>query len=89
MIRVVNLEVPAPEFPDERPEERVFVDKDDMEFVAKRGRPRKTQSPQMLNEVLNLYFVQKLSMRKIADVLGVSHMSIYRMLSDPNVELLI
>lgn len=57
--------------------------------VVKRGRPRKGQNETRLAEVLNLYFVEKLSMRKVADVLGVSHMSVYRMLSDPNLELLI
>lgn len=55
----------------------------------RRGRPKKEPSPDRLAEVLRLYFVEKLSMRQVADVVGVSHMSVYRMLSDPNVELLI
>jgi len=83
---------PAPVFPGERPEDKVIVEDDDMEFVArpaKRGRPRREYSPEELSQVLRLYFVEKLSMRRVADILGVSHMSIYRMLSDPNIELLI
>jgi DNA-directed RNA polymerase specialized sigma subunit len=55
----------------------------------RRGRPKKEPSPDRLAEVLRLYFVEKLSMRQVADVVGVSHMSVYRMLSDPDVELLI
>ncbi|MDD5172126.1 MAG: hypothetical protein PHF60_03765 [Candidatus ainarchaeum sp.] len=66
---------------------------EDAGFVAlpsrRRGRPKKEPSPDRLAEVLRLYFVEKLSMRQVADVVGVSHMSVYRMLSDPNVELLI
>ena len=53
------------------------------------GRPKTGFSEERLTEVMRLYFVEKLSMRQVADVVGVSHMSIYRMLSDPNVELLI
>ena len=71
---------------------RVIVEKKDMEVLAmpsKRGRPKKGYDPQQFLEVMRLYFVEKLSMREVADLLGVSHMSIYRMLSDPNVELLI
>lgn len=55
----------------------------------RRGRPKSGFSEQRLTEVMRLYFVEKLSMRQVADVVGVSHMSVYRMLSDPNVELLI
>ena len=84
---------PVPVFPGERPEpDRVVVGKGDMELVAlpsRKGRPRKVQNQQQLAEVLRLYFIEKLSMRRIADVIGVSHMSVYRMLSDPNLELLI
>lgn len=69
--------------------EMVIVGKDNMGLVVRKGRPRKAQNTERLAEVLRLYFVEKLSMRQIADILGVSHMSIYRMLSDPNVELLI
>ena len=56
---------------------------------ARRGRPRKSADKELLGEVIRMYFIEKLSMRRIADVVGVSHMSVYRMLSDPNVELLI
>ncbi|NYZ74031.1 helix-turn-helix domain-containing protein [Candidatus Micrarchaeota archaeon] len=55
----------------------------------RRGRPKSGFSEQRLTEVMRLYFVEKLSMRQVADLVGVSHMSVYRMLSDPNVELLI
>ncbi|MBI5046551.1 helix-turn-helix domain-containing protein [Candidatus Micrarchaeota archaeon] len=57
--------------------------------AQRKGRPRKGYDEQQLTEVLRLYFLEKLSMRKVADVVGLSHMSVYRMLSDPNVELLV
>lgn len=56
---------------------------------ARRGRPRKEHDRQRLDEVLRLYFIEKMSMRQVADVVGVSHMSVYRMLSDPSLEILI
>jgi DNA-directed RNA polymerase specialized sigma subunit len=55
----------------------------------KKGRPKKGMDEQRLSEVVRLYFLEKLSMRQVADIVGVSHMSVYRMLSDPNLELLI
>jgi DNA-directed RNA polymerase specialized sigma subunit len=72
-------------------EDRVVVDDDDMEFVArsKRGRPRKLQEPETLQKLVQMYFVERMSMREVADNLGVSHMSVYRMLCDPAIELLI
>lgn len=39
----------------------------------------------LLNSVLKMYFVDRLSVRKIAKALGVSHMTVFRMLSDPKV----
>jgi hypothetical protein len=85
---------PAPAFPDERVDRRdkLVVDPGDMEVVAvpaKRGRPRRAYNQEQLTEVLRLYFVEKLSMRRVADIVGVSHMSVYRMLSDPSIEVLI
>ncbi len=56
---------------------------------ARRGRPKKAHDQERLTEVVRLYFIEKMSMRQVADVIGVSHMSVYRMLSDPTVELLI
>ncbi|MBN1170240.1 helix-turn-helix domain-containing protein [Candidatus Micrarchaeota archaeon] len=56
---------------------------------VRRGRPKKASHEARMHEVLHLYFVERLSMRKIAEVMGVSHMSVYRMLSDPNVEVLL
>lgn len=94
VIDVVDLDVAAqvPEVPAEaRYEERVYVD-DAVEARAvprKRGRPRKVRGQEQLSEVVRLYFIEKLSMRKVAEVMGMSHMSVYRMLSDPNVELLL
>ncbi|MFH2022818.1 MAG: hypothetical protein ABIJ10_00745 [Candidatus Micrarchaeota archaeon] len=73
-------------------EDNVVVEDGDFEYVAdsvRRGRPKKLQTREQLGTVVQLYFVEKLSMREVAKVLGVSHMSIYRMLSDPNVELLL
>ncbi len=85
---------PVPAFPDERvdPRGKVVVDTGDMEVVAaptKRGRPKRAYNQEQLTEVLRLYFVEKMSMRQVADIIGVSHMSVYRMLSDPNIEVLI
>ena len=94
----LDIESGFPDFPVPGPEpelradkERVFVDDGDMVFVgrAKRGRPRKLSSPDVIQRVVQLYFVERLSMRKIADNLGVSHMSVYRMLSDPGLKLLL
>ena len=56
---------------------------------VRRGRPRKSQNEAMVQDVLKLYFIERLSMRRIAEVIGISHMSVYRMLSDPNVEILL
>lgn len=85
---------PGPQFPGERVDrrDRLVVDEGDMEVLAltaRRGRPRKAHNQEQLARVIRLYFVEKMSMRKVADVIGVSHMSVYRMLSDPSVELLI
>ena len=79
--------VAGPEVPVEPPgPERV----DEVPYgSSRRGRPRKALSETRMQEVLHLYFVERLSMRKVAEVVGMSHMSVYRMLSDPNVELLL
>ncbi|VVC02450.1 Uncharacterised protein [Candidatus Bilamarchaeum dharawalense] len=85
---VVDVVVPeGPEGPD--PGDKVVVDRDVEVVPTRRGRPRKGTNDAQLAKVLRLYFIEKLSMRKVADVLGVSHMSVYRILSDPNIELLI
>lgn len=42
-----------------------------------------------LVKMLRLYYVDKLSVRKVADVMGISHMSVYRAVTDANIELLI
>jgi hypothetical protein len=86
--KVVDVVVPeGPEEPD--PGDKVTLDDRDMVVATKRGRPRRGVDNAQLAKVLRLYFIEKLSMRKVADVLGVSHMSVYRILSDPNLELLI
>ncbi|MBI5227780.1 helix-turn-helix domain-containing protein [Candidatus Micrarchaeota archaeon] len=54
-----------------------------------RGRRRSLGGKAQLEQVLRMYFVERMSMRKVADAMGVSHMSVYRMLSDPNVEVLL
>ncbi len=89
VIVVNGAVVPVPEEP-EGPE-RVTVEQEDMEeaLPPRRGRPRRAYDRERLAEVMRLYFLEKMSMRQVADVLGVSHMSVYRMLSDPAVELLI
>jgi hypothetical protein len=95
VIEVVYIEpaVPAPDYRDDG------LDRDDKPVMAdssyalagpsRRGRPKRVVCKERLTEVLRMYFLEKLSMRRIADIIGVSHMSVYRMLSDPNVELLI
>jgi hypothetical protein len=89
VIVVNGAAVPVPEEP-EGPD-RIIVEDGDMEEIVppRRGRPRRDYDKGRLAEVMRLYFLEKLSMRKVADVMGVSHMSIYRMLSDPAIELLI
>lgn len=87
MIEVVD-DMPAVPVPDLREDRLEGVAASDA-FAARRGRPKKSVDKELLGAVLRMYFVEKLSMRRIADVVGVSHMSIYRMLSDPSVELLI
>ncbi len=54
-----------------------------------RGRRRRLEGREQLEKVLKMYFVERMSMRDVADAMGVSHMSVYRMLSDPNVEVLL
>jgi transposase-like protein len=57
------------------------------ERKGKKGRPRKIDS--RLGEILDLLVVEKLSIRKIADLLGVSHMTVYRALERSDVEMLV
>ena len=78
----------GPQVPVEPPDPGRVVD-EGVYASPKRGRPRKAHSEARLQEVLYLYFVERLSMRRVAEVVGLSHMSVYRMLSDPNVELLL
>jgi len=88
---VPDVPVPFPAVPEMEASDKVLVDEEDMVVVAtpKRGRPRKLQEPELVDRVVQLYFVERLSMRKIADSLGVSHMSVYRLLKDPNLKLLL
>ncbi len=92
---MVDLEpsAPAPEFPDERLDRRGRVvggsGGAEAGVPVRRGRPKRSYDHEQLTRVLRLYFIEKMSMRKVADVIGVSHMSVYRMLSDPTLEVLI
>lgn len=85
------FEEPAgPEFPGDRSEgDRFVAGRGCAAAPGRRGRPRKEPDSDRLTQVLRLYFIEKMSMRQVAEVVGVSHMSVYRMLSDPTVELLI
>jgi hypothetical protein len=87
VIAVNGAAAPVPEVP-EGPDR---VEEEDMDEVLppRRGRPKRAYDRDRLTEVMRLYFLEKMSMRQVADVMGVSHMSVYRMLSDPAVELLI
>ena len=91
MIVVNGAAAPVPEGPEGPDQDRVIVEEGDMEEIVppRRGRPRRDYDKARLTEVMRLYFLEKMSMRQVADIMGVSHMSIYRMLSDPAVELLI
>jgi transposase-like protein len=52
---------------------------------GKKGRPRKIDA--RLGEILDLLIVEKLSIRDIADLLGVSHMTVYRTLGRSGAEI--
>ncbi|MBI5223102.1 hypothetical protein HY990_01640 [Candidatus Micrarchaeota archaeon] len=60
-----------------------------MVSVNKKGRFRKSFDSKRFEEIVRLYFLEKLSVRKIASLTGLSHMTVYRMLSDPNVAILV
>ena len=51
-----------------------------------RKRKRSIVNEQLLGEILRLYIYEKLSMRDIADMLSVSHMTVYRALNDSELE---
>jgi predicted DNA-binding protein YlxM (UPF0122 family) len=38
---------------------------------------------------VRLYIIERLSLRKIADLLGVSHMTVHRAICDPELEVLL
>lgn len=79
---------PAPD-PPEGPDPRLRKGGYEVVTPVRRGRPRKAYDQGRLDEVVRLYFVEKMSMRQVAEVVGVSHMSVYRILSDPTLEILI
>jgi len=88
-VRAVSYDEPEPpSFPGSGPDQRFVFEKKAEAAPVKRGRPRKVSAEQA-DEALRLYFEERLSMRKVADILGVSHMSVYRMLSDPGVVVLV
>jgi len=49
-----------------------------------RGRPRKIENS-MLGDILNLLLREHMPVRKVAAMMGVSHMTIYRMLENTEV----
>ncbi len=53
-----------------------------------RGRP-KLSTREMAAEVLRLYMLERLSLRKVARVMGISHMTVYRLLNDSDMGLLL
>ena len=53
-----------------------------------RGRP-KVSDKEMAMEALRLYMLERLSLRKVARVMGVSHMTVYRLLNDSDLGLLL
>lgn len=48
----------------------------------RRGRPRVGRNQDNIKKVAELYFLERLSVRKVASVLGLSHMTVYRMLDE-------
>ncbi|MFH1393723.1 MAG: helix-turn-helix domain-containing protein [Candidatus Micrarchaeota archaeon] len=48
----------------------------------RRGRPRVGRDAQSLAKVVELYFCDRLSVRKVASMVGLSHMTVYRMLNE-------
>ncbi|MEW5996657.1 MAG: helix-turn-helix domain-containing protein [Candidatus Micrarchaeota archaeon] len=43
----------------------------------------------LLNEILRLYIFERMSIREVADLLGMSHMTVYRAISDPSLRVMI
>lgn len=43
----------------------------------------------LLNEIFRLYIFERLSIREIADLLGMSHMTVYRAMNDPSLRVMI
>jgi len=56
-------------------------------FSEKTPGRRKVLSDEALADILDLYFENRFSVRKIADLIGVSHMTIHRALANVEVEL--
>lgn len=51
----------------------------------RRGRPKVGRDDECLRKVAELYFLERLSVRKVATVLGLSHMTVYRMLNEMDI----
>lgn len=47
-----------------------------------RGRPKVGRDNRSVQRVAELYFCDRLSVRKVASVMGLSHMTVYRMLNE-------
>lgn len=48
----------------------------------RRGRPRVGRDNASMGRIVELYFRERLSMREVASVVGLSHMTVYRMLNE-------
>lgn len=48
----------------------------------RRGRPKVGRDQESVQKVAELYFCDRLSVRKVATVMGLSHMTVHRMLNE-------
>lgn len=58
-------------------------------IVNQRKKRKGIVDARLFDRILKLYFYERMSLREIADVLGVSHMTVYRALNNPETEVLI
>lgn len=56
---------------------------------APHSNSRKKLNDRLVSEVIRLYLFERMSLRQIAKELSVSHMTVYRAVSDPRIEVLI
>lgn len=60
-----------------------------MTIASFRKSKKRIVDENLLGEILRLYFCERKTGRQIADMLSVSHMTIYRALGDPELEVFI